>query len=48
MGALYAALLRKSGHEVWAIDPWREHVDAIASDGLRVSGASGSYVVDGF
>jgi 2-dehydropantoate 2-reductase len=48
MGAVYAALLKKSGHEVWAIDPWREHLDAIASDGLRVSGASGSYVVDGF
>jgi 2-dehydropantoate 2-reductase len=47
MGALYAALLRKPGHEVWAIDPWREHIDAIATDGLRVSGASGSYVVDG-
>ncbi len=48
MGAVYAALLRKSGHEVWAIDPWREHLDAIETDGLRVSGASGSYVVDGF
>ena len=48
MGAVYAALLRKSGHEVWAIDPWREHLDAIRVDGLRVSGASGSYVVDGF
>jgi 2-dehydropantoate 2-reductase len=47
MGAVYAALLTKSGHEVWAIDPWREHIDAIAGDGLRVSGASGSYVVDG-
>ncbi len=48
MGAVYAALLRKSGHEVWAIDPWRDHLDAIAAEGLRVSGASGSYVVDGF
>jgi 2-dehydropantoate 2-reductase len=47
MGALYAALLKKSGHEVWAIDPWLEHLDAISSDGLRVSGASGTYVVDG-
>jgi 2-dehydropantoate 2-reductase len=48
MGAVYAALLRKSGHEVWAIDPWEEHLRAIATDGLRVSGASGTYVVDGF
>ena len=47
MGAVYAALLRKAGHEVWAIDRWREHLDAIDRDGLRVSGASGTYVVDG-
>jgi 2-dehydropantoate 2-reductase len=47
MGAVYAALLAKSGHEVWAIDTWTEHLDAIASDGLRVSGASGTYDVDG-
>ncbi len=47
MGAVYAARLKKAGHEVWAIDPWREHLDSIARDGLRVSGASGTYVVDG-
>jgi 2-dehydropantoate 2-reductase len=47
MGAVYAALLKKAGHEVWAIDRWREHLDAIARDGLQVSGASGSQVVEG-
>ena len=47
MGAVYAAMLAKSGHEVWAIDRWQAHLDAIASDGLSVSGASGEYVVDG-
>ena len=47
MGALYAALLKKAGHEVWAVDLWQEHLDVIDRDGLRVSGASGSYVVDG-
>src|SRR6187402_1958038 len=47
MGAVYAALLKKGGHEVWAVDVWQEHLDAIAMHGLRVSGASGSYVVDG-
>jgi 2-dehydropantoate 2-reductase len=47
MGAVYAALLQKAGHEVWAIDRWPEHLDAIAGRGLRVSGASGTYVVDG-
>jgi 2-dehydropantoate 2-reductase len=48
MGAVYAALLRKAGHEVWALDRWQDHLDAIERDGLRVSGASGTYVVDGF
>jgi 2-dehydropantoate 2-reductase len=46
MGSVYAGLLGKAGHEVWAIDVWQEHVDSIASSGLSVSGASGSYVVD--
>jgi 2-dehydropantoate 2-reductase len=46
MGSVYAALLGKAGHEVWAIDVWPEHVDAIATSGLTVSGASGSFVVD--
>jgi 2-dehydropantoate 2-reductase len=47
MGAVYAAMLAKAGHEVWAIDRRRDHLDVIAADGLSVSGASGEYVVDG-
>ncbi|WP_156162256.1 ketopantoate reductase family protein [Demequina iriomotensis] len=40
IGSLYAAhLARVPGVEVWAVDPWREHVEAIARDGLRVTGA---------
>ncbi|MGB7050433.1 MAG: 2-dehydropantoate 2-reductase [Acidimicrobiales bacterium] len=46
MGSVYAALLGKAGHELWAIDTWQEHIDAIARSGLTVSGASGEYVVD--
>ncbi len=46
MGSVYASLLGKAGHEVWAIDTWQEHTDAIAASGLSVSGASGSFVVD--
>jgi 2-dehydropantoate 2-reductase len=46
MGSVYAGLLGRAGHEVWAIDTWREHVGAIAASGLSVSGASGKYVVD--
>jgi 2-dehydropantoate 2-reductase len=46
MGSVYAGLLGKAGHEVWAIDVWQDHIDAIAASGLTVSGASGSFVVD--
>ena len=39
IGSLYAAhLARVPGVEVWAVDPWSEHVAAIAGDGLRVTG----------
>jgi 2-dehydropantoate 2-reductase len=39
IGSLYAAhLARVPGVEVWAVDPWAEHIAAIERDGLRVSG----------
>ncbi len=43
-GSVYAGLLASAGHQVWAIDRWREHIDAIKTGGLRVSGASGERV----
>jgi len=46
MGSVYAGLLARAGHEVWAIDRWQEHLDAIASRGLSVTGASGDHVVE--
>lgn len=45
MGSVYAGLLGDAGHEVWAIDSWREHVAAIRDRGLRVEGASGDRTV---
>jgi 2-dehydropantoate 2-reductase len=46
MGSVYAGLLAdKGGHEVWAIDTWKDHVDAINAKGLRVEGASGDRTV---
>ena len=45
MGSVYAAHFGKAGHEVWAIDVWQAHLDAIDRGGLTVSGASGSFVV---
>lgn len=39
IGSLYAAhLARVPGVEVWGIDPWVEHVDAMQARGLRVTG----------
>ena len=45
MGSVYAGLLASAGHEVWAVDTWREHIDAIRTAGLRVEGASGDRTV---
>jgi len=45
MGSVYAGLLADAGNEVWAIDTWAEHIDAIRERGLRVTGASGDRVV---
>jgi len=45
MGSVYAALFASAGHEVWAIDRWKEHADAMRSRGLRVEGASGDRTV---
>jgi 2-dehydropantoate 2-reductase len=45
MGSVYAGLLADAGNEVWAIDVWEAHVEAIKSNGLRVEGASGDRTV---
>ena len=46
MGSVYAARLGRAGHEVWAIDTWQEHIDAIATDGLALVGPDDEFVVD--
>ena len=45
MGSVYAGILGDAGHEVWAVDVWAEHVEAINRDGLTVEGASGKRTV---
>jgi 2-dehydropantoate 2-reductase len=45
MGSVYAGLLASAGHEVWAIDAWREHVQAMRDKGLRLEGISGDRTV---
>jgi 2-dehydropantoate 2-reductase len=40
VGSLFAAHLAKAGKaEVWAYDLWKEHIEAIRQNGLRLSGA---------
>jgi len=45
MGSVYAGLFASAGHEVWAIDRWREHVEAMRAHGLRLEGKSGDRTV---
>jgi 2-dehydropantoate 2-reductase len=45
MGSVYAALLADAGNDVWAIDTWADHLDAIGQNGLRVEGASGDRTI---
>ena len=41
VGSIFAAHLAKAGEcEVWAYDVWKDHVDAIRHNGLRISGAA--------
>ncbi len=47
MGSVYAARFAEAGHEVWIVDRWAEHLEAIRTGGLRVEGASGDRVVTG-
>ncbi|MEM1277258.1 MAG: 2-dehydropantoate 2-reductase [Pseudomonadota bacterium] len=46
MGGVYAGLFAEAGHEVWAIDVWPEHVEAIRA-GMRLEGFSGDRVITG-
>jgi len=45
MGGSYGGLLAVAGHEVSLIDAWRDHVEAIARQGLKVDGVRGEHRV---
>ncbi len=47
MGSVYAGLMAEAGHEVLGVDVWKDHVDAINQNGLRLEGASGNRVIKG-
>ncbi|MGE0503399.1 MAG: ketopantoate reductase family protein [Rhizobiaceae bacterium] len=45
MGASFGAVLAEHEIDVWLVDSWREHVDAINRDGLRIDGHGGDRIV---
>jgi 2-dehydropantoate 2-reductase len=47
IGSVVGGLLTKAGHDVTLIDQWPEHIEAIRSKGLRLSGTIGDFVVPG-
>ena len=46
MGSVYGALLADAGNELWLLDRWREHIEAMRARGLRCQGASGDRTVE--
>jgi len=45
MGSVYAGLFAEAGYDVTVIDVWADHMNAIASSGLHLEGASGDRVI---
>jgi 2-dehydropantoate 2-reductase len=45
MGSVYGALLADAGNELWMLDRWQKHVEAMRAQGLRCEGASGDRTV---
>lgn len=45
MGSVYGGLFCAAGHEVWLVDVWGEHIEAIRGHGLQITGASGERTV---
>jgi 2-dehydropantoate 2-reductase len=45
MGASFGGVLAEHGADVWLIDDWQDHVDAINRVGLRIDGQGGDRIV---
>ena len=45
MGSLFGGLLAEGGVDVTLVDVWREHVDAVNRDGLRIVGHGGERTI---
>jgi len=45
MGSLFGGLLSFSGQEVWLVDVWKEHVNAICSNGLAIEKKGATQII---
>src|SRR5215467_12909855 len=45
IGSVVGGMLTRAGHDVTLIDQWPEHVQAMKTVGLRLSGSCGEHVV---
>ena len=45
MGSLYGGFLAEGGNEVWLLDVWKEHMDTINKNGLKIEGLSGDRII---
>lgn len=45
MGSLFGGLLAEGGNDVTLIDVWREHIEKIKKEGLKISGVSGERAI---
>eukprot|EP00927_Polykrikos_kofoidii_P021940 TRINITY_DN20631_c0_g1_i1.p1 TRINITY_DN20631_c0_g1~~TRINITY_DN20631_c0_g1_i1.p1 ORF type:complete len:331 (+),score=55.21 TRINITY_DN20631_c0_g1_i1:142-1134(+) len=45
MGSVYAGFFASAGNDVWAVDVWKDHVEAMQQKGLRVEGPKGDFTV---
>lgn len=45
MGCVFGGRLAEAGNEVWLVDVWREHVEALKANGLRFEGTDGTRTI---
>ena len=45
MGSLFGGLLAEGGADVTLLDPWKEHMDAVRRDGLKMIGHGGDRMI---
>ena len=45
MGSVFGGHLALAGHDVTLVDVWREHMDAVAADGLDLRTPEGTSVI---